>query len=38
MTIFIVGLILGFAIGWCGRSFQFGMDQECADPKHKDTE
>lgn len=30
----IGSFILGLAVGWARRSFQFGSDQECANPEH----
>lgn len=33
--IFVVGMLLGIAVGWCWRSFQFAIDKDCANPDHK---
>lgn len=28
----------GIVFGWVWRSFQFGLDEDCANPKHREKE
>lgn len=32
--IFFGGILIGIAIGWCWRSFQFAADRDFANPDH----
>lgn len=33
---FIVGMFIGYAVGWTHRSIRFAIDEDCANPKHRD--
>jgi len=33
-----LSLAIGIAVGWIFRSIQFGYDEDCANPNHKQDE
>jgi len=35
VVIIFVAFIGGLIVGWAARSFQFGLDRDCANPDHK---